>query len=490
ALFEQFENEARSRGGKDEWEQNSMVRTERMLDQIQFFLENLQVCVVQTGKEEDAYTLFEVLNDRALSLNDLDIVKNYFYRTYVLQNSIPGQEGIVESTLDSMEELWSGRIFSDGTQEFLKSNTAYLGTIFLTGDKELTDVKGPRLRESIKGYLDRCGKSYSAGELSEDFRAFQLIQYFLKSCGITHQKKENAAIDSIANKDASEIKRAVLILQALGLTAVLPGIVSPAINRAMTNDDNDRESWLDKLINHDTAKASFPELEKFAFYLINYVLAANDYKRPRKLVSDHFIHDWRKGNSPQTPPWDLARPSSTEIGSFNEWSSSWQYSQKGPGFRLRALLTRLVRAQLHGDKLKMGMAFTEFPPAEKLQLDHLEPARANASHSNSYLQHPERQRLVNGLGNMMLIDSSNNIQKSNSPMRDCFAHLKAAGLNDNWLVNELRQLFDINCQTNAGGDKVPTAEFFVARGARLRSLMATVLNADFEEKELKVEMLD
>lgn len=41
-------------------------------------LEHIKFCVIITGNENDAYTLFEVLNDRALDIEDLDLIKNLF----------------------------------------------------------------------------------------------------------------------------------------------------------------------------------------------------------------------------------------------------------------------------------------------------------------------------------------------------------------------------------------------------------------------------
>lgn len=45
-------------------------------------LEHIKFCVIITGNENDAYTLFEVLNDRALDIEDLDLIKNLFYKWY------------------------------------------------------------------------------------------------------------------------------------------------------------------------------------------------------------------------------------------------------------------------------------------------------------------------------------------------------------------------------------------------------------------------
>lgn len=45
---------------------------------IKKILEKIKLCVVVTGKEKDAYTLFEVLNDRNFPVEDLELIKTCF----------------------------------------------------------------------------------------------------------------------------------------------------------------------------------------------------------------------------------------------------------------------------------------------------------------------------------------------------------------------------------------------------------------------------
>ena len=65
-------------------EKNSMKTCAKMIDLIDVMLENIQFCVIVTGNERDAYTLFEVLNDRSLQVDDLDLIKNLFFKKYCL----------------------------------------------------------------------------------------------------------------------------------------------------------------------------------------------------------------------------------------------------------------------------------------------------------------------------------------------------------------------------------------------------------------------
>src|SRR5690625_2932006 len=67
----------------DSQSQDVLEKLYTLKDLVDSFLEEIKFCVVQTGDLDDAYVLFEVLNDRALALDDLELVKNIFYRNYV-----------------------------------------------------------------------------------------------------------------------------------------------------------------------------------------------------------------------------------------------------------------------------------------------------------------------------------------------------------------------------------------------------------------------
>ena len=51
-------------------------RVQAMIDTINSMISNLKFCVIITDNTKDAYTLFEVLNDRALEIDDLDLIRN------------------------------------------------------------------------------------------------------------------------------------------------------------------------------------------------------------------------------------------------------------------------------------------------------------------------------------------------------------------------------------------------------------------------------
>ena len=59
----------------------------KMVDYLGEIIEHLSFCMILTTDPDDAYTLFEVLNDRALDVDDLELVKNHFYKVYCQHSS-------------------------------------------------------------------------------------------------------------------------------------------------------------------------------------------------------------------------------------------------------------------------------------------------------------------------------------------------------------------------------------------------------------------
>ena len=92
---------------------------------ISEFLERIDYCEISTKKENDAYTLFEVLNTRGLALEPLDLIKNNFYKIFASCNEKDPQK--VDETINKMEVVWSDEVFSDDTPDYKKNLIAYLG---------------------------------------------------------------------------------------------------------------------------------------------------------------------------------------------------------------------------------------------------------------------------------------------------------------------------------------------------------------------------
>ena len=70
-------------------------------------IENIRFCVIVTGNERDAYTLFEVLNDRAMEIDDLELIKNLFLKAYC--NTSGDMDEIIDKNIGVLDEIWGMR---------------------------------------------------------------------------------------------------------------------------------------------------------------------------------------------------------------------------------------------------------------------------------------------------------------------------------------------------------------------------------------------
>ena len=64
---------------------------------IDILLSKLQFLYIEVGNEEDAFTIFETLNDRGLKLSPGDLIKSYLLRRIVEQNSLVNRQTIIDT---------------------------------------------------------------------------------------------------------------------------------------------------------------------------------------------------------------------------------------------------------------------------------------------------------------------------------------------------------------------------------------------------------
>ncbi|MBF4348291.1 DUF262 domain-containing protein, partial [Vibrio anguillarum] len=116
-------------------EDEPLLKAINTIKTIEKFMKEVNFCVIQTGSVNDAYTLFEVLNDRALSLDDLDLIKNQFYKKYCLSNKNKS-ESHIDKIIESREEQWGELIFPDGIKQAHKPLITYIFSSFYSGETD------------------------------------------------------------------------------------------------------------------------------------------------------------------------------------------------------------------------------------------------------------------------------------------------------------------------------------------------------------------
>lgn len=79
--------------------------TKKCIDLIDKMLDGLQICLLTSDSQDDAYTLFEVLNDRGCDMSDLELVKNMMLKQYWTTTTDIDREDKIEELDDLWEEF-------------------------------------------------------------------------------------------------------------------------------------------------------------------------------------------------------------------------------------------------------------------------------------------------------------------------------------------------------------------------------------------------
>ena len=126
---------------------NPTQATRKLIRYVDGMIESIKFCVILTGNENDAYTLFEVLNDRAMEVDDLDLIKNLFLRQYC--NTSREEDSLVDKIVGEIDAQWGEQVFRPGLSQARAKMISYLGAVFLTADSSIHSNKTERFREVI-----------------------------------------------------------------------------------------------------------------------------------------------------------------------------------------------------------------------------------------------------------------------------------------------------------------------------------------------------
>lgn len=437
---------------KSTYKLNSHNVSISIIDSLVSFLSGVKLCVIQTGNQKDAYTLFEVLNDRSFSLDDLDLIKNQFYRNFCEKCGL--NETVIDEEINKREEQWGDVIFASNTDSN-KKLIAYLATSYLTGSTNIGFKSHDEHRGEIKRYLEKSSQ-YSQNELETDFNIFQIIKIFIQKFEIVTQRREAKALEAeFSNKTITY--KTVHLLLALGYEGILAGLTNHILQYIKLKAGNGKfelgsiEAFLDELVN---TKTSHKEIHSQAQIIWQCTLMTEDYKQPKELANRLISNSTKDGDI-----LDL-RQVNLDSNDLHNWLNPWRY--KNSSLKVRILFARLLQLSVINDKLTSTTFNHNISgdDSKKLHLDHMEPESPDPSHPHAYykINKIERDDDINGLGNMFPLPGDLNISKSNKPMVDAFGYLNTSGLGQHWLTVETKKLFDRN-----NNSKVPNQEFFTKR---------------------------
>jgi hypothetical protein len=157
---------------------------------IEAILNKIQFLVIEVGNEEDAFTIFETLNDRGLKLSPGDLIKSYLLRRIMEQNPATDRQSIIddwERILENLEDydvsnflrhylltkfnqpIQKKVIFSHLKGKMLLNNSGEL----MTERQKLDDIANSSLYYGL--LLGNNGATADAGELERRLSLISMV---------------------------------------------------------------------------------------------------------------------------------------------------------------------------------------------------------------------------------------------------------------------------------------------------------------------------
>lgn len=430
-------------------------------EKIHNFLKEVHVCVIQTTNTDDAYTLFEVMNDRALALDDLDLIKNQFFKKFVNTNTHI-QNSTMDEIIQKLDDQWGDKIFHNKSMnQTFKKMVTYLATVYITKSTDLRNEGNEKYRLNLATYLRK--DQYAQSDIQRDFNIFETCFQILKIVNLPLQKKENHSI-VCQYEHETDFKKALYFLSALKQDGVISGLFNftlATIESIASDFNQDTVVKFVKLllnknlekntvqydlnINEQKAQEVFEKIQnihKQSKILWLSSLMANSADLPRELaksiiIDNHLLSE--RDNLLSIKPLDENK----HMAELEAWLNSWQYDSS-PLFKIKTLFACIIQYSLNQDDELVIRPFqltVNASTSSLMELDHM-VAKKLEDYSIFSFDHAERDIFINGIGNMMPLPKADNIQKSNESLEDAFKYYEDAGLGDHFLIKQAKQLVE------------------------------------------------
>ena len=476
---------------------------EKAIELADGIIKNMSLCIVLTENENDANKLFEVLNDRALEVEDLELIKNHFYKEYCTKSSDSDEQKDIRIT--ELDELWADRIFT-GNGDFRNRMISYLAAVFLTCDKELGYKDDAKLKDAIeKNYSSKVypmgGKQYTYEDILADFNTYYAIKIILDLFEVKAQKLNEVSLKA-EQEDKSITYKTIHLLNALKYHAVIPALTNVIISsyakeHSLTevNFETNFKVYVKELINDkEHINPKYTKIHRCAYMLWVAAIKGKDYVIPRSIAKRVISKYGHVGYCEDNMDFEGAEISEMNA-ELEKWLNNWTFSS-GKTFAIKVLLLNLLLSQrvdvndaYKADEvtLRVRAALSYRLDAGKLQLDHLEANMINPASPQSYYLSDDiekRQKDVNGyIGNFMILDAVNNNQKNNVPLRNAMQYY--SGIKTSWLIEDINSMINDSIYFDID-KKVPKEEFFKERSKRLKKYFKAFLSKNLEDTEIKI----
>lgn len=451
---------------------------------IDEMLENIKLCMIVTSDEDDAYKLFETLNDRSESVNDLELLKNYFYKTYT-ETSGETQTQVL-TNISMLDNRWREIFFK---YEELEPEIFEYMTVLFTGNTNKNTNE--RKRKLIKSYLSSYKKTsnpYTFEVINRDFCYMEYIQKILlriHRMDMTTMRKlsEDSQMSLFIENDpdASVVKRALGLAMNIPYPVVVASLICDVIYNFESNvsKGSSFDVYLDNVFSESVCKATYAGLWKDACVLWKVIILSKSYESP-KLLSDVLAQNCKISKfsvarvvTNQIIQFDANILEEDEIfDEFDEWINEWKFSDGAGKMKIKNLFMHLfLKYDLDPNTGRLQRASnivrSYANDAIKQDLDHMDAYRMDRQNETRYFHCnlTDRTAFTNGLGNMMPLPVAINRGKHNMPMDDTIAAFPSEHLTG-WIFEEAAKLFADN-QTMINGHAIPTEAFFNKRKDRL-----------------------
>ncbi|WP_440586782.1 DUF262 domain-containing protein [Wujia sp.] len=459
---------------------DSYIKLCGYINLIDEMLENIKLCMIVSSDEDDAYKLFETLNDRSESVNDLELLKNYFYKTYTETSGEPQKQ--VLKNISMLDNRWRDIFFKYAE---LEPEIFEYMTVFFSGNTSKNTNE--RKRKLIKNYLSsykRTYKPYSFEVINRDFYYIEYIQKILLKIhriDMTAMRKvsEDSQMSLFIENDlnASIVKRVLGLAMNLPYPVVVASLICDIIHNYANNANNGTsfDIYLEDVLNEERCKIKYPGLWKDACVLWKVTILSRNYESP-KLLSDILaekcnisrISVSRKVED-QIIQFDANVLEESEVyKEFQEWISEWKFSDGAGKIKIKNLFMHLfLKYDLDKNTGRLKRAShivrTYAIEAIKQDLDHMDASRMDKQNKTRYFHYnlTDRTDFTNGLGNMIPLPVAINRGKHNTPMKDTMTAFSEENLTG-WIFDEAIDLFQKN-HTIINNYEVPTEAFFNKR---------------------------
>lgn len=468
---------------------------EQMIADISCMLDNLSFCKILTGNEQDAYTLFEVLNDRALAVDDLELVKNMFFKKYC--NKSADKENIKDKNIESLDDLWGDTIFK-GTGATQTQIISYCSSVYLTGTTELVTNKGQRFRDVLQEKYLNNKKTYEYADVCLDFQIFQAVRMITDKANLRYQTEYKFALIAENDINKSNVYKTLNLIHAMSYSAVLPALINVII-RTYCDINKERPLDMDKFGKYLDEIMTVPEKEEYesvykcADVLRRATLLGKDYQIPRKIARTIIERNY-KDNSDSSAISITSDDFDALKEEYQVWTRNWRYGSDKQNFRLKVLFLNLYQTEKTDTTIDFKVAKYSLPGDVEVALDHLDAQNKDMAAAEKYFE-PEdntllREDYVNSIGNMMILDGHNNGDKNNKPLYRALEYHKK--LANHWLVTEIEEMLNDDAYSksvNSGVEewRVANEKFFVERTNRLQKYFYAMINRKKGEDEVSVE---